>query len=195
LVFRARARQLLARFFEEPGVRALHFLKLSPNAVTLLGLVLTLGVTYLAARGAFLYAGLLFLVASALDMLDGALARLTGKVTRFGAALDSVTDRLSEALLLLGLVLFYLDQGNDTGVILAFVAVVASYMVSYLRSRGEGLGIVMKETGLGTRTERVIVMVVGLLTGWVLAALWVVAVLSVLTSGQRLYHLWRMARD
>ena len=194
LVIRARARQLLARYFEEPGARLLHSLKFNPNAVTVLGLAVTGLAAYLAATGRFLPAGVVFLLASALDMLDGALARLTGQVSRFGAALDSVADRLAEALLLLGLLLYYLGEDNGAGVVLVFLALVASYMVSYLRARGEGLGITMKETGLVTRTERVIVLVVGLVVNQVLAALAIVLVLSVFASGQRMYHLWRCTR-
>lgn len=195
---RARARQLVARYFEDPCARLLRSLKLSPNAVTVLGFAVTGVAAYLAARGAFLPAGLVLLLASALDMLDGALARLTGQASRFGAALDSVSDRLAEALLLLGLLLYYLGENHQVGVVLVFLVLVASYLVSYLRARGEGLGITMKETGLGTRTERVMVMVIGLLTNaasLILVALVIVLALSTFTSGQRLYHLWRSTRE
>lgn len=195
---RARARQLVARYFEDPCARLLRSLKLSPNAVTVLGLAVTGVAAYLAARGAFLPAGLVLLLASALDMLDGALARLTGQASRFGAALDSATDRVAEALLLLGLLLYYLGENHQVGVVLVFLVLVASYLVSYLRARGEGLGITMKETGLGTRTERVMVMVIGLLTNaasLILVALVIVLALSTFTSGQRLYHLWRSTRE
>ncbi len=198
MAVRARARQLLASYFEEPGARLLNTLKLTPNAVTVLGLAVTAVAAYLAARGAFLPAGLVLIPASALDTLDGTLARLTNRATRLGAALDSVTDRVAEALLLLGLLLYYLGKDDEAGVVLAFLALVASYLVSYLRARGEGLGVTMKDTGLGTRPVRVIVMAVGLLTNQanlVLAALAIVLVLSVVTSGQRLYHLWRNTRE
>ncbi len=154
LVFRARARQLLAQYFEKPAARLLQAARLTPNAVTLLGLALTGVAACVAAQGHFLAAGVVFLVASAVDMLDGALARLSNQATRFGAALDSTADRLGEALMLLGIVWFYLRNGNDSGVMLAFGALVASYMVSYLRARGEGLGIAMKDTGIRTSTER-----------------------------------------
>lgn len=195
MALRARARQLLAQYFEEPGARLLFAIHLTPNAVTLLGLALTAVAAYLAAQDTFLVAGIVYLVASALDMLDGALARLSDRATRFGAALDSVADRLGEALLLLGLLVFYVDRGNKAGVILVFLALVSSYMVSYLRARGEGLGIAMKDSGLGTRTERVVIVAAGLLTGLVTAALSLVLALSTFTAGQRLYHLWREAKD
>ncbi len=197
MVLRARARQLLARYFEGPCARLLHSLKLTPNAVTVLGLAVTGGAAYLAARGVFWPAGLVLLFAGALDMLDGALARLTGRASRFGAALDSLADRVGEALLLFGLLLYYLGQDHQAGVVLVFLVMVASYLVSYLRARGEGLGITMKETGLGTRTERVVVIIIGLLThsaSLILVSLAVVLALSTFTSGQRLYHLWQGTR-
>lgn len=194
MALRARARQLLARYLEDPAARLLHSLKLTPNAVTIMGLALNGVSAYLAAQGAFLLAGLVYLLASVLDMLDGALARLTSSSSRFGAALDSLADRLGEALLILGLLLYYLGKPHTSGVVLAFLTMVASYTVSYLRARGEGLGIAMKETGLGTRTERVAIMAIGLLSGQVLAALALVLGLSVFTSGQRFYHLWRTTR-
>ncbi|MEK7777934.1 MAG: CDP-alcohol phosphatidyltransferase family protein, partial [Chloroflexota bacterium] len=118
MALRARARQLLARYFEQPSARLLHAARLTPNAVTLLGLALTCVAAYLAAQGHFIVAGLVFLAASALDMLDGALARLTNQATRFGAALDSVADRLGEASILIGIAWFYLRTDNDAGVIL-----------------------------------------------------------------------------
>ncbi|MFH1140580.1 MAG: CDP-alcohol phosphatidyltransferase family protein [Chloroflexota bacterium] len=195
MALRARARQLLAHYFEKPSARLLHAARLTPDTVTLLGLALTGVAAYLAAQGQFLIAGLVFLAASALDMLDGSLARLTNQVTRFGAALDSVADRLGEALILLGILWFYVRTDKDAGVILAFGALVASYMVSYLRARGEGLGIAMKETGLGTRTERVVIMAAGMLTGLVIAAMALVLALSAFTAGQRLYHLWRQGNE
>ena len=191
--FRARARQLLAQYFEEPGARLLHTLKFAPNTVTLLGLVVTGAAAYLASQGTFLLAGLVFLLASVLDMLDGALARLTDGGTRFGAVLDSVADRVSEALLLFGLVIFYLDGDDEVGVVLAFLVLVTSYLVSYLRARGEALGISIQGIGLVTRTERVIVLVLGLITTLVTLALAIVLAMSAATAGQRMYHIWRHA--
>ena len=185
------ARRLVTRYFEEPAARFLRTLKLTPNAVTLLGLVGTAGAAYLAGAGSLLLAGIALTAASVLDMLDGALARLTDRASRFGAALDSVADRLSEAALLLGVLIFYLRGDDNVGATLAFVALVTSYTVSYIRARGEGLGITMKDSGLGTRTERVVIMIAGLVTGWVTVALAVVVALSTATSAQRMYHLWR----
>ena len=193
MIGRARARRVAARYFQEPGARFLHALKLTPNTVTLLGLIMSLGVAYLAGAGRLLPAGLLLVAASALDMLDGALARLTGRESRFGALLDSTSDRLAEAAVLLGLVVLYLRDDSAVGVVLAFLVLVASFMVSYLRARGEGLGI-RGDVGLMTRPERVIVLAIGLLANQVIAALAIILLFSMFTAGQRFHHVWRETR-
>jgi CDP-diacylglycerol--glycerol-3-phosphate 3-phosphatidyltransferase len=140
----------------------------------------------LIAQGQLIAGGVVMLLASALDMLDGALARATGKASRFGALLDSVFDRLSEAAVLFGVVLYALDRGNEDQAALAFVAIVGSLMVSYVRARAEGLGVSMTD-GLFTRPERVVLLGAALLVGWLTPALWVLAVLTMLTAFQRLY--------
>ena len=192
---RTQVRNALARYFQDPGARFLHTLRLTPNAVTLLGLAMSLAAASLAAAEWLLASGLLLLVASAMDMLDGALARLSGKESPRGALLDSVSDRLAEAAVLMGLFILYLRTGSDRDAVLAFMVLVASFMVSYLRARGEGLGITMRETGLFTRTERVVVLVLGLLTNLIIPALAIVLALSTYTFSQRLYHLWRYTRN
>lgn len=192
---RDRLRRILARLFEDPVARFLRAVGLSPNAVTLLGLAVTAAAAHLASRGHFLWAGLVLLLASAMDMLDGALARLTGKASKFGAALDSVTDRLAEAVVFLGLLVHFVWTGDHLGAFLSFGATVTSFLVSYIRARGEGLGVTMKESGLVTRTERVIIMVFGLLTGWVTAALVIILAASALSALQRMYHLWKAAKE
>ena len=190
---RAQARRVMARYFEEPAARLLHTLKLTPTAVTITGLVLNLGVAYLAAVDLLLPAGLLLIVASAIDMLDGALARLTGTESRFGALLDSVSDRLGEAAVLIGLLVLFFNDDSVAGVVLVSLAMVASFMVSYLRARGEGLGI-RSDVGIMTRPERMAVLIVGMLVGHLLVPLGIILVLSTVTAGQRLHHLWRQTR-
>jgi CDP-diacylglycerol--glycerol-3-phosphate 3-phosphatidyltransferase len=162
----------------------------TPNTLTLLGFLGNLGAAVLVARGEFLAGGLVVLAASALDLLDGALARATGRVTRFGAVLDSVVDRLSEAAVLAGLVFYYAGLDRREEVALAFAAVVGSILVSYIRARAEGQGLDLRE-GLFTRPERVIVLALGLIIDQTRIALWILAVLANLTALQRLYAVWR----
>ena len=157
-------------------------------------MLVTVMAAYLVSQDNLLIGGLVFLFASVMDMLDGAVARLKGEASTFGAALDSLADRLGEAVVLLGAAALFLSRDNDAGVMLAFLALVSSFSVSYLRARGEGLGVAMKESGLFTRTERVLVLTVGLLTGWLVPALSIMIALSVVSSAQRVHALWSNTR-
>ena len=192
---RDAARRAIARYFELPAASALSRVGLGPNAVTLLGLAVAGISAYLIAAGNLLAGGVVLLASGTFDMLDGALARSTGKATRFGALLDSVVDRLAEALVLLGLLLHYTQHGPEWGTALVYAALVGSLMVSYLRARSEGLGIECK-VGLMQRPERVVALGVGLIVGhWLpeatLAVLGVIAALTLFTMCQRLAHSWR----
>lgn len=191
---RERARESLSRYLETPAARLLVRLKITPNAITVAGLLVTALAAYLVSQDELLIGGLVFLFASVMDMLDGAVARLKGEESAFGAALDSLADRLGEAVVLLGAAALFLHRDSDAGVMIAFLAMVSSFSVSYIRARGEGLGVAMKESGLFTRTERVLVLTVGLLTGWLVPALSVMIALSVVSSAQRVYALWRGTR-
>lgn len=172
-----------------PVVVFLGRLGLTPNTLTLFGLVIAGLAAFLASLDYLWAAGLVTLSSSLFDMLDGGLARATGRVTRFGALLDSVVDRVSEALVLLGLLVHYLSHDHTLGAILVYLAFTGSVLVSYLRSRSEGLGVDCK-VGVMTRPERVVVLSVGLVAGhWVpnllLTALVIIAVFSFLTSVHR----------
>lgn len=169
-----------------PIVRMLAAAGITPNMLSVAGLLGNGGAGLLIAQGELVIGGIVMLLASALDMLDGALARMTGKASRFGALLDSVFDRLSEAVVLFGVLLYALDRAHDDQAALAFAAIVGSLMVSYVRARAEGLGVTMTD-GLFTRPERVIVLGAALLIGWLTPALWLLAVLTLLTAFQRLY--------
>ncbi|MDP3063457.1 MAG: CDP-alcohol phosphatidyltransferase family protein [Chloroflexota bacterium] len=197
--FRERLRAALSRYVEAPSVWLFTAMGLTANGVTLLGLVVGLAAAALAGAGWLLAAALVFLAASLLDMLDGALARQSGQASKFGALLDSTVDRLSEGALLLGLGVYAVRAGLSEGRTVALVALLiatllCSQMVSYVRARGEGLGVVTKEVGLLTRAERVALFALGLaLQGLGLdpaleVALGVVAALSIVTLAQRLLH-------
>ncbi len=140
----------------------------------------------LVARGDLVAGGIVMLLSSGLDMLDGALARATGKAGPVGALVDSTFDRVSEAAVLFGVLWYALDRGEDEQAALAFVAIVGSMLVSYVRARVEGLGGKLTD-GLFTRAERVVLLAIALLFGWLRPALWILAVLTLLTAAQRLY--------
>lgn len=192
---RASLRQALNAYIEQPVAKGLARVGVSPNAVTFAGLAGAGVSAYLISEGVFWAGGVVMLLAGILDLFDGALARATGQDSDFGALLDSVIDRVSEIVVLLGLLLFYTRSGSVEGSVLVYLAVGGSVMVSYLRARSEGLGIDCK-VGIMTRPERVAALGFGLIIGhWlpsvVLVVLGAIAGLTILTTAQRLFHTWR----
>ncbi len=191
----------------EPLALALGRLGLSPNALTVIGLVLAVLAGLAAALGAFGLAGLLVLVGGAFDLLDGTLARATGRASRVGAYLDSVLDRAGEAVVYVGLVAGGIAAGLPWLAGLAAAAMAAAFLVSYSRARAEGLDLVgerdMAAVGLAPREVRLVLLGGSLLLGAALgigprdlaggalvveAALGIITVLAGLTTGQRIGH-------
>ncbi len=161
----------------------------SPNLLTLCGLLATFVVAGLLGLGHERLAGLLLIPVALFDALDGALARLTGKATPFGAFFDSTLDRFAEIALYLGLL--YLYRGSMLETLLIYLAITGSLMVSYARARAEGLGLDCK-VGLFTRLERLVVLTLGLLLEHTLIALIILAIFSNLTVLQRVWHVRKM---
>ena len=190
---RLQVRAWAARFVVEPPARLLLALHIHPNAITAAGFAVAAAAAYLLAEGRLWQGGIVMLAGAALDMYDGAVARLGGKESTFGAMLDSVLDRLGEAVVLFGLLVFYVRGADDVGAYLAFGALAASLMVSYLRARSEGLGV-PGDVGLMGRPERIVVLGAGLLLGYPAWALGIIAALGSLTVVQRAVHVWRAGR-
>ena len=191
-------RKALAYRFTEPVVRLLSKTPITPSAITWFGFLLTVGAAALIITGHFLVAGLVVLIAGFFDILDGALARRTNQATRFGAVLDSTLDRLSEAVLLLGILVFYAREQSITGILLVGAALIGSPLVSYIRARAEALGLEC-QMGLFTRAERVIVLTLGLLLSqidyiFLFIALDIIVVFSFFTAGQRLLYVWKQTK-
>lgn len=176
-----------------PVARGLAALNVHPNTMTLIGFALNVGAALVIASGYPQWGGLAMLLASSTDALDGALARLTGKLSHFGAFLDSTLDRLSEGAALLGLLSWLLAEGHDVDVYLVFLTLLGSVMVSYTRARAEGLGLTCK-VGLLTRPMRVVILGLGLLTLWLRPTLILLVVLIWLTVVQRILHVYRQAQ-
>jgi len=188
----------LAYRLTEPVVRFLSKTPITPSAITWFGFLLSIGAAALIITGHLLVAGFIALIAGYFDMLDGALARRTNQTTRFGAALDSTLDRLSEAVLLIGILVHYAGEQSITGILLVGAALIGSLLVSYIRARAEALGLEC-EVGLFTRTERVIVLVLGLLLNQIdnalIIALAIITAFSFFTAGQRLVYVWQQTKN
>ena len=193
-----RLRNLLSPIVD--GIaRVLVKLGFSPSGLTVIGVLIACVAAALIAQGMLAVGGVVMLFAGIFDMFDGAVARMTDRATKFGAFFDSVMDRVSEAIVLLGLLWFYLDDGEQLGAVLVYVAIVGSTMVSYARARAEGLGIECKG-GLMQRPERVASLGVGIIVGqwWepaVLIVLGVIAALTVVTTVQRVVETARGAEE
>jgi CDP-diacylglycerol--glycerol-3-phosphate 3-phosphatidyltransferase len=182
-----------SRWLVEPIARGLHRLGVTPNALTVFGFLLNIVNAWLLASGRLRLAGVLVLAFSALDGLDGTLARLSGQATRFGAFLDSVLDRFSEAVLYFGLLVYFAHSGRQEELYLTYAAIIGSQMVSYTRARAEGLGLPC-QVGWFSRVERIIALCIGLVAGWLRPVLWLLAILTNLTALQRMLHVYRLTR-
>ena len=187
-------RKFAAAKITGPLVPCLSKTGLTPDILSWVGLVISATAAALIALNHLLIGGVLVLVAGLFDILDGALARFTNHTTKFGALLDSTFDRISEALLLAGLLVLYLNNTQTIEIPLIFGVMVGSFLISYIRARAEGLGIECK-TGLFTRAERVIILALGLMVNQVLIALIVLAVFTFITVIQRIVHVWRQTRN
>ncbi len=162
-------------------------LGLTPNMVTVIGLVGSAGAALLLARGQFVWGGVMVLLMAPLDAIDGTMARLRGTPTRFGGVFDSVIDRYAELFLLGGLVVYYLQQGEWLAVVLGYAAAGGSLMVSYVKARAEAANFKVKG-GVLTRVERFLVLIPCLLISQPLIALWLLALLANFTALQRFWQ-------
>lgn len=174
------------------GAEFLLRIGLRPNAVTFAGLLGHFAAAYFVIRGSMFWAGLVLLLAAPLDFLDGTMARKRGESGVFGAFVDSVTDRYSEFVILGGLLVYNLLNQDWVSGIGVYLAAFGSFMVSYIRARGEGLGFTVK-IGLLTRVERYIVLIPGFLFGFPNVAAWIIALLANFTALQRILYVRREA--
>jgi CDP-diacylglycerol--glycerol-3-phosphate 3-phosphatidyltransferase len=164
--------------------------RLTPNAISVTGLVLNLVAAALVWQEQYVLGGLAFVVGSIMDTLDGRYSRMSGKGTQFGAFLDSTLDRIEEGIVLTAVAVVFAKQHKEFAVAAVVVAVLASLMVSYTRARAEALGVECK-VGIASRAVRVVILSIGILLADldVLApAVYVLAGLGIVTVFQRILH-------
>lgn len=182
----------LGHFLDKPLRPFLKYVPLSPNALTVAGFLLTV-VAALVIPLSLRIGGILIMAGGLCDMLDGMVARTTGRTTKFGAFLDSVLDRYSDAALFLGVAWYLGGKGDHAGALLSLGTLVGAFLVSYARARAEGIGVSC-HTGIMERPERIILLLIAMFTGYVVSVLWVMFVLTHLTVVQRIYHVWKSLR-
>lgn len=161
-------------------------LGITPNTMTLIGLVGNIVAAILLARGLITWGGVLILLMGPIDAIDGAMARQREGVTRYGGFLDSVIDRYSELFILGGLLVYYLQKSDLLAAILVYLAAAGSILVSYIRARGESAGYPVKG-GLLTRVERYLILVPFLIINRPTIAIWALAILANFTAVQRIF--------
>lgn len=164
----------------------LNGLGLTPNTMTILGLIGNTVGAFFLARGQMTVGGIIILLMGPVDALDGTMARLRGEPSEFGAFVDSVTDRYSELVIFGALLIYYTQQGDVLYAVLAYLAAAGAVLVSYTRARAQSLGYETK-VGILTRFERYLVLAPCLVFNIPQVALWIMAILSNLTALQRIW--------
>ena len=181
----------------QPLALALARAGIQANWITFLGFLLNCVVAVMVAQGWLAIGGAMFLLVNALDFLDGAVARAAGTAGAFGAFLDSVLDRYSEAVVFVGLIAWYSRQDDLLALVFTALALSGSFMVSYCRARAEGLGMDC-EVGMLQRPERIVILGIGLMAADILHPMILVAVIIALavltnyTAGQRMNHVAKL---
>ena len=185
-----------AQDFREQARTALIQSRLTPNAISMVGLVGNLIAAVLVLDGQFFFAGLAFIIGSVMDTLDGRYSRMSGKGTLFGAFLDSTLDRIEEGVVIAAVAWHFAENGNNVAAAICVLVVLGSLMVSYTRARAEALGVECK-VGIATRPVRVVLLSIGLvfadgelISGLDLLpiAIYVMAALTAITTLQRVWH-------
>lgn len=162
-------------------------LHIHPNTLTVTGMLISVTAAYALAYGHFAWAGLILIFAGLFDMLDGAVARISNRETAFGAFLDSVLDRYSDMIVLLGLTIYYGRNDRLPYVVLVGTVIMGTVLTSYARARAESL-IPKCKVGFLERPERVVLLIIGGLSGRMEAVLWVLAILSNWTVIHRILY-------
>jgi CDP-diacylglycerol---glycerol-3-phosphate 3-phosphatidyltransferase len=184
-----------------PIVRLAIALHLTPNTITVIGLLFTIVASALVGGGWLLVGAAVLTAGSLLDAVDGALARAQGGGTAFGSFLDSTLDRASEAILYVGIAVWMMNalDAPTLPVLAVFLALAGSFLVSYARARAEGIGL-EANVGLAPRTERLVLIIAGLalaglgFTPVLIGIIVLIAALTVATVIQRIWHVWRLSQ-
>ena len=170
---------------ETPIVTFLHKLNISPNLLSVFGLILGIIAAVFIALDDLILAALFLLTGAIADLFDGSLARKFNKETDFGAFLDSVIDRIQELSIFIGATYLLISKENYEWAILPVLTLGLSFLVSYSRARGEGLGIQTKDSGIVTRPERLLILIIGLITNQFIIAMMIISLTSLISFIQR----------
>lgn len=169
-------------------------LRIHPNTLTLIGVIVNVGAAWALGYGRFILAGIIMVVANIFDFIDGKVAHQLDLQSRFGAFWDSTLDRFSDLALLTGLIFLYSKLGRSDYVMVAALALIFSIMTSYARARAESL-VEKCKVGFMERPERIVLFMIGAFTNRMAAVLWVILVLSILAVANRIYYTYLMLNN
>lgn len=182
----------LGHFLDKPLSPFTKKIPLSPNFLTVTGFFITVVAAFIIPHNLKI-GGIMILIGGIFDMLDGIVARTKGKSSRFGAFLDSVLDRYSDAFIFLALAWYLAEKGYHTGSFICIGILVGAFLISYTRARAEGLGESC-HVGIMERPERIILIVFAILTGLLIPILWIMLILTHFTVFQRIIYVRRMIK-
>jgi CDP-diacylglycerol--glycerol-3-phosphate 3-phosphatidyltransferase len=169
-------------------------LRIHPNTLTLIGVLINVGAAIALGLDRFLLAGVIMIVANIFDFIDGKVAHITNTVSRFGAFWDSTLDRFSDIALFLGLIYLYADLRRTDYVMVSSLAMMFSIMISYARARAESL-IEKCKVGFMERPERIVLFMIGAFTDRMAAVMWVILILSIVTVHNRIHYTFLALND
>ena len=178
------------KFILDKIVRPLTLLKINPNFLTFIGVLISLWAAFEFGYGSLRKGGLIIILAGLFDMLDGEVARVSRTETRFGAFYDSVIDRYSDIIILQGLLVYYARHQMLGYVVLVGVVIMGAVLTSYTRARAESL-IPSCKVGFMERPERIVLLIIGGLANRMEAVLWILAILGNWTVISRIYYTWK----
>lgn len=182
----------LGHFLDRPLKGLSLKIKIHPDVLSIVGFIITVFSALLIPHSPF-YGGILLCAGGAFDLLDGIVARNRNLVSRFGAFLDSTLDRLSDALLFAAVSIHFYIRRDMNHSLLAISCLILSFLVSYTRARIEGLGGECR-IGLAERPERLLLLIGGLITGYIKLTLWIIFIASFITTLQRIHHATKVLR-
>jgi CDP-diacylglycerol--glycerol-3-phosphate 3-phosphatidyltransferase len=169
-------------------------LRVHPNVLTFVGVLINFAAAWALALGKFVTAGVIMLIANIFDFIDGKVALELQAVSAFGGFWDSVIDRFSDLALFIGLIFLYSQLGRTDYVMVAALAMMFAIMTSYTRARAESL-IKKCKVGFMERPERIVLFMIGAFTNRMAAVLWVILILSIFTVADRIILTYRELRD
>ncbi|MBC78697.1 MAG: hypothetical protein CL745_03725 [Chloroflexi bacterium] len=192
---RQKIRFYTKKIYEEPISKLLISLKFTPNMITILGLLITSIGSFFVFQGNFFLGGIIVAVGTILDSIDGSMARLSNQESKFGDLLDSVIDRFSEGIIFIGIASYYIfNELNEIAILLTLITLLCSQLISYVRAKSESLGIENK-SGLFTRVERSLVIIICLIISQPLAGLYILAIGTSISSIWRFFSGLSNAKD